>query len=105
MASCHKATKREPVLWQKLSPSALAAPVGSLRIACVLSLQGVLVPGVGGTSSCPDPKVGKLACDAGTDQRNLPSRCPTLPGGFIMDLDICLASLPLPHTQFLAFHC
>lgn len=67
MASHHKAAQREPVLWQTLSPSALAAPVGSLRTACVLSLQGVLVTGVGGTSSCPDPKVDRLACDAGTD--------------------------------------
>lgn len=53
MGSRHKATEREPVLWQTLSPSALAAPVGSLRIACVLSLQGVLVTGMRGTSSCP----------------------------------------------------
>lgn len=46
MASLHKAAKREPVLWQTLSPSALATPVGSLKIACVLSLPGVLVTGV-----------------------------------------------------------
>lgn len=32
MASRHKTTEREPVLGQTLSPSALAAPVGSLRI-------------------------------------------------------------------------
>ncbi|KAI1240580.1 hypothetical protein IHE44_0009009 [Lamprotornis superbus] len=35
----------------------LSAPVGSLRIACVLSLQGVLVTGARGTSSCPDPRM------------------------------------------------
>lgn len=101
MASCHKVTKREPVLWQTLSLSALAAPVGSLRIACVLTLQELLVIGARGTSNCPDPKVGRLACDTGTDQRNLPSTCSTLLGGFIRDLHIWLASLSLPHAQFL----
>lgn len=101
MAPCHKATKREPVLWQTLSPSVLAAPVSSLRIAYVLSLQEVLVIGTRGTSNCHDPKVGRLACDTGTDQRNLPSRCSTLLGGFIRDLHIWLASLSLPHAQFL----
>lgn len=90
MASLHKAAKREPVLWQTLSPSALATPVGSLKIACVLSLPGVLVTG---------------SFDAGTDQRNLLSGCHTLLGGFIRDLHICLVSLSLPHTQFLTFHC
>lgn len=48
MASCRKATKGEPALWQTLSPSALAAPAGSLRTAYMFSLQGVLVIGVGG---------------------------------------------------------
>lgn len=104
MASCHKATEREPVLWQTLSPPALAAPVGSLRIAHVLSFQGVLVIGVWGRSSCPDPKVGRLACDTGTDQRNLPSRCPTFLGAFIRDQHICLASVTAPCPVPDCFH-
>lgn len=37
---------REPVLWQTLSPSALAAPAGSLSTAYVLSLRGVFVIGM-----------------------------------------------------------
>lgn len=95
MTSCHKATKRD---FQTLSPCAWAAPVGSLRIACVLSLQGVLVPGVRGTGSSPDPKVGRLACDTGTDQRiSLPD---VPPWGFIRDLHICLAChYPMPNSH------
>lgn len=60
------------MLWQTLSPSALAAPMGALRAACMLSLPGILVIRVRGTSSSPDPEVGRLACGTDTDQRNRP---------------------------------
>lgn len=70
MASHCKAAKGGLVLWQTLFPSALAGLAGSLRTAYMLSLQGVLVTGVGVTSSCPDSEVGRLAHGPGTDQRS-----------------------------------
>jgi len=93
MASCRKVTKGELVLWQTLSPSALAAPVSSLRTVDVLSLQRVLIIGVGGTSRCPDSEVAQELT------KGIPrSRCPTLPWGLIRDVHIYSAALSLPHA-------